>query len=104
MCGFAYSSFAVLIFKTLNISTINTGNNTNPKISNAFPIGKCGMLKIFLNAGISNIITTNNADAPTANNSLPLLNTFDLNNDFLLSLTLNTCTSSKNDNVTNAIV
>lgn len=69
-----------------------------------FPTGNIGMLNIVLKAGINNITNTNANDARTANINLLLLNTFVLNNEFLLSLILNTCTNSNNDNVINAIV
>ena len=62
------------------------------------------MLKIFLNAGTSNIISIKAAEAIVASISLLLLNIFVLNIDFLLSLTLNTCTNSDKASVANAIV
>ena len=62
------------------------------------------MLNTVLNAGIASITSISKADAIIAKTNLLLLNTFVLNNDFLLSLTLNTCTNSDNANVTNAIV
>ena len=59
---------------------------------------------MFLNSGISNIINTSAADIRTAPINFLLLNIFVLNIDFLLFLTLNTCVSSDNANVINAIV
>ena len=62
------------------------------------------MLNIVLRTGIAKITNTSAADINTAPISLLLLNTFVLNSDFLLSLTLNTCTNSDRASVANAIV
>ena len=69
-----------------------------------FCVGNIGMLNMFLNGSINNITNINAADAIIAHTSFLLLNTFVLNIDFLLSLTLTTCTSSDKASVTNAIV
>ena len=62
------------------------------------------MLNISLNPGTNKITNISAAEASIAQISLLLLNTLLLNNDFLLFLTLNTCTSSDSASVTNAIV
>ena len=99
-----YSSFVVFIFNNLNISTINIGANIKQINSSIFSVGSTGILNIVLKAGTANITIIKAADANIANNSLLLLNTFVLNIDYLLSLTLNTCTNSDKASVINAIV
>ena len=66
--------------------------------------GSIGMLNILLKNGIASITIISKLDAIIAKISLLLLNTFVLNNDFLLFLTLNTCTNSDKASVVNAIV
>ena len=93
----------MLIFNNLNISTITIGANIKQTNSNMFCVGNIGILNMFLNGSINNITNINAADAIIAHTSFLLLNTFVLNIDFLLSLTLNTCTSSDKASVTNAL-
>ena len=50
-----YSSFAVLIFNSLNISTTTIGVNTSIIISTILAVGNIGILNIFLKEGINNI-------------------------------------------------
>lgn len=99
-----YSSLVVFIFNNLNISTITTGVNINATSSKIFCVGKCGILNTSLKNGIPKIININAAEATTANNNFLLLAIPVLNIDFLLSLTLNTCTNSESAKVTKAIV
>ena len=83
----------MLIFNNLKISTITIGAKINPINSKIFSVGNNGILNTVLNAGTAKIINIKAADASTAQISLLLLNTFVLNKDLLLSLTLNTCAS-----------
>ena len=99
-----HSSLVVLILNNLNISTITTGAKTNPTSSKIFSVGSTGILKIYLSPGINKIANINIAEIATAPINFVLLNTFVLNTDFLLFLRLNTCVSSDNASVTNAMV
>ena len=99
-----YSSFEPFILNNLNISTITIGASTKHISSIMFSVGNTGILNISLNPGINNITNINAADIIIAPINFIFLNIPVLNIDFLLSLTLNTCTNSDNASVTNAIV
>ena len=101
---FYTSSIDAFILNNLNISTITSGANTNPIISSTLFIGKTGILNMCLNAGINSIINISIAEIVIAPSNTLLLNGCVFNIDFLLFLILNTCTSSENAKVTNAIV
>ena len=87
---FLYSSLKLLILNNLNNSTIINGDITKTINSKTFCVGSAGILKIVRNAGIAKIIPINTADPSTAHINLLLLNTFVLNTDFLLFLSLYT--------------
>ena len=89
------SSFVAFIFNNLNSSTITIGANTNNTISNMCSTGNNTKPNISLKPGVNNIININDAEPNVANINLLLLNIPVLNIDFLLLLTLYTCTSSE---------
>ena len=66
------SSFVVLIFNNLNISTITSGENTNKITSKIFSFGNTTILKTSLKAGINKIANINKAEPAIANNSFVL--------------------------------
>ena len=88
----------------LNISTITIGANTKAITSIMFSFGRIGILKIVLRAGTNKITSISNADIPIAPRSFLFPEIPVLNIVFLLSLMLNTCTSSENASTMNAIV
>ena len=96
-----YSSLPVFILNNLNISTIKIGAKHKPTNSKIFSFGKIGILNAVLNPGINNTISINAADNKIAPINFALSNIPVLNIDFLLFLTLNTCTSSENASVIN---
>ena len=76
-----FNQFFPFILNNLNISTINIGENINAITSKILFIGNVGILNIFLNAGMNNIISINAADNAIAPSNILLFNKFPLNTD-----------------------